>query len=106
MTPQPSCEELAREIVERTRNRSRWDMENQTYVPETFPWLEKDIAAALQLERERAEKLAEASRGLYEACLKLPEMECKNSGNFKVPHCPVCGFIEALAKYKEAAGES
>ena len=52
-----TIEKEARDIVERTKNRSRWDMENQTYVPETFPWLEKDIAKALQKKQDRIEEL-------------------------------------------------
>lgn len=59
-----TTEKEAREIVERTKNRSRWDMENQTYVPETFPWLEKDIAKALQTKQDRIEELEVSLKGV------------------------------------------
>lgn len=38
---------MAREIVERTRSRSRWDMANEQEVPDDYPWLEGDIVKAL-----------------------------------------------------------
>ena len=31
----------------------------------------------------------------------LPEQACKNVGNFKTPHCNVCGFYEALSALEE-----
>lgn len=53
-----------------------------------------------ELLMERISKLeSELSRhkAVVEAAKKLPELECKNVGNFKQPHCEVCGFYEALA---------
>lgn len=64
---------------------------------------ERDKLTEFAISEERQKKIerleAELSRhkAVVEAAKKLPELECKNVGNFKQPHCEVCGFYEALA---------
>lgn len=59
-------------------------------------WHKQDTHTAMEWKRDLEAELFR-HKAVVEAAKKLPELECKNVGNFKQPHCEVCGFYEALA---------
>ena len=68
----------------------------------------KDECAKLMTDANRSknevdqlQSTIKALETVVNAARKLPSQECRNIGNFKAPHCDVCGFYEALAALDE-----